>query len=426
MNLKDSLNIKTHVLSNGLRVALVPFKNSDIISMNLAYRVGSKNEERNRTGLAHLFEHLMFEGSKNIPKGDFDKLCSLAGGTNNAYTTYDVTAYTITIPSNQIETALWLESDRMLEFSVTQSALETQQKVVSEEIRQTVFDRPYGKWRRLLAENSFHPDCSYSWEVHGSIEDVMSADLEYLEMFFNKYYRPGNAILTLCGDVDENKLLQLIEKYFSEIQNHTTDVEDKHFNESWLLKNKSVVFEDKVPLPAVFINFHIPGFSDDDIYKAEILSNIASSGRSSRLYSKLVEKLQIASTVGSFVDKREDSSIITFYGIPTDSDTDKNELKSKMYDIILNLSKFYVTNFELEKNINQLTTAVAHEIQYSSGIADMVSTNLLFNDDKDRIYSVLDKYKSISDEELKKFAGEYIQMGREIEIECLPEPNKSA
>jgi len=423
MNLSENFEITTHQLSNGLKLILIPNKKIQIISLNLAYKVGSKNELRGKTGMAHLFEHLMFEGSKNLKKGEFDKICSLAGGTNNAYTSYDSTAYTMTLPSNQLEVALWLESDRMSEFAVTQKAMETQKKVVSEEIRQTVFDRPYGKWRELLAENAFTNDCSYSWEVHGSIEDVLSVNLDDLKEFFEMFYRPGNAVMTLCGNFEIDNAIALTEKYFNEIKNNIQVGRKPAFNEAMLKKNTHSSFDDTVPLPATFINFHIPGSLDDRVLIVNIISTIATGGRSSRMYSKLVDQQQIASTVGSYIDDREFSSIITFYGITANPNVNIDTLKQEMLKLIFEFKNDFVSELELNRTINQLTTQISHEIQYSSGLADIASSNILFSDDLERIYGILEKYEKINAQDIKSFASDFLTYDAQIVIDCLPKQN---
>ncbi len=420
MNLSEYFEIKRHKTSNGLKLLLIEKKDSEITSINLAYKVGSKNELRGKTGMAHLFEHLMFEGSKHLKQGEFDKICSLAGGTNNAYTGYDYTAYVMTVPSNQLETALWLESDRMLEFAVSAEAMETQKKVVSEEIRQTVFDRPYGKWRELLAKNAYTNNCSYSWEVHGSIEDVLSVDLDYLENFFYTFYRPANAVLSVCGNFESGEAIELVESYFGGIENKTDKSEAPAFNKEMLKYGTYASFEDRVSLPATFINFHIPGMLDDRLLIANIISYISTHGRSSRIYSELVETKQIASTVGSYVDDREYSSLLTFYAIASRPETDFNSLKDDYLKRIYEFKEKNVSETELNRAINQLTLQAANQIQYSSGLADIVSSEMLFTDDVNRIYNILERYRKITSEDIREFAAEFLLPNSEIIIDCLP------
>jgi len=287
-----------------------------------------------------------------------------------------------------------------------------------------VFDRPYGKWRELLATNSFTEDSSYSWEVHGSIDDVLNVKLDYLKEFFEMYYRPGNAILTLSGNLDIDSAILLIEKYFGEIENKTSSSYRPPFNSDMLKKGTYASFRDSVPLPATFINFHIPGMLDKRILTANIISQIATQGRTSRLYSELVERKQIASSLGSYVDEREYTSLLSFYAINANPDAEFNTLKTELMNLIAQFKTEKVREDELKMAVNQLTTQIANEIQYSSGLADIASSNLLFSDDLDRIYGILEDYKKITPDDIRDFADEFFIINSEIIIDCLPEESR--
>ncbi len=420
MNLNKYINIKSETLTNGLKLVLIDRTDINTVSINLSYKVGSRSEIPGKTGMAHLFEHLMFEGSKNIKKGDFDKICTLAGGTNNAYTTFDMTAYTMTLPTNQLELGLWLESDRMLEFSVNQHSLDTQKKVVTEEIRQTVFDQPYGRWRELLAVNAFSKSSPYSWEVHGSIENVESVELDELKDFYSRFYCPDNACISICGKFDSSNAIKFVQKYFGNIPASNRRNNTLNFSSSQQLSNTRASYLDSVPLTAVFNTFHIPGFKDDKVYLADIIANIAGGGRSSRLFCDLVESSQIASSVGAYVDKREDTSLLIFYAIANDTETTADSLNNELIRIISSFVVSPPNQEELNKTINQLTTQTAYEIQYSSGLADIASTQMLFWNDPERVYSLLDNYKKITIQELSEFAIEYLDLQKLVRIDVLP------
>jgi len=338
LDLRKAIEFKRHRLDNGLDLVIIPLDRIPVVCVNIAYKVGSKDESIDNTGFAHLFEHLMFEGSKNVQKGEFDNLCSVAGGTNNAYTTYDLTSYTMSLPSHQLELGLWLESDRLFNFEVTEEALLNQKKVVVEEIRQTVENQPYGRWRELLAELAFKPECSYSWEVHGKIEHVESAQLENTQSFFDRFYNPSNACLVLCGDVNETTALPLVEKYFNRSRKINQPVRNE-FAESFRLKGKSGTFEDSIPLSGVFISFHFDGFNSDDTFTADLLANISGDGKSSRLYRSLVYDKQIASQAGAFADKRENSSVLTFYAIANKANTSCDQLYEALIAELDNIKK---------------------------------------------------------------------------------------
>ncbi|MBI3259314.1 MAG: insulinase family protein [Ignavibacteriae bacterium] len=232
-------SIHEKILPNGLHIVIAPNYKAPVVCVTVGYKVGSKDELPTKNGFAHLFEHLMFDGSTNVARGDYFRLAASAGGSPNAYTAYDQTIYHITVPAHQIELALWIESDRMMQFGVQQLGLETQQRVVTEEISQVVENQPYGSWRTKQAELAFSPDCSYSWEVHGSKEYVAAATMSDVQEFFDGYYRPDNAILTIAGDISAEDGFALAEKYFGDIPRLLTELSTlsgKGIEESEMLK----------------------------------------------------------------------------------------------------------------------------------------------------------------------------------------------
>jgi len=414
------LPIHTQKFKNGLRAVILPNDKAPLVAINLAYKVGSKNETKDMTGIAHLFEHLMFEGSKHIPKGNFDKYCSMAGGTNNAYTTFDITSYNMTLPKHQLELGLWLESDRMLEFAVTEESLITQKKVVSEEILQTVQNQPYGMWRELLSSTAFSEDCSYSWEVQGKSSHVMACTLEYLRSFFAKFYQPDNACLVLCGDLNPELTFKMIEKYFADIPVLNGNQSISTFSSDFIISGKESEFYDNIPAAGVFLAYHCPGFTDDDIFKADILSNIFGNGRKSRLYDYLIDDLEIASHTGSYVDSRENASLIIFYALASEQNISADELKEKMIE---NIDEFLTTGLQekdLEKSINQLTTRIAYEFQYNASLADLVAQQSLFWNDPKRVFKLLDMYKGINIDDIMVFANKIFVKENIIVINALP------
>ena len=420
LNIKNAIPLEKTTLNNGLEVVVATKNKVPVACINLAYKVGSKDERIGKTGLAHLFEHLMFEGSQNVPKGDFDKLCSMAGGTNNAYTTYDMTSYNMSLPSFQLELGLWLESDRMAGFAVTEEALETQKKVVVEEIKQTVDDQPYGKWREKLAETAFDAQCSYSWEVQGNKEHVAECELQDVKNIFSNYYQPNNACLVISGDIKPDYGFKMAEKYFGDIPNLERSWERNIFKPEFLKGNKKVSFEDDIPMVAVFSAFHCDGFNNDDVFIADILANILGSGKSSRLYNSLVYEQQLASMAGTFVDKRENSSLITFYLIANSRNTGPEDLNESMNMEIRRILNEGVKENEFKKAINQLTTQLAHELQHSSGIADVVANQVLFWKDPERFYTLLSRYREITIEQINAYAAKILKPENCIRVDAIP------
>ncbi len=420
LNLKDYLKIDSYKLNNGLRVVLITNNKVPVICIDVAYKVGSKDEVSGKTGFAHLFEHLMFEGTNNVHKGEFDKLCSTAGGSNNAYTSYDMTNYYMSLPSNQLELGLWLESDRMKNFKITEEALENQKSVVIEEINQTVEEVPYGKWRELLAEASFDKKCSYSWEVHGSKEDVANATIEDTEYFRKMYYQPANACLVVSGDIQLDTTKELIDKYFSSIPKYEKEISRNNFSKSLQNGNQKRSYKDNVPTSAVFLAFHCEGFKSDDIFAVEILSNILGNGRSSHFYKHLVENLQIASEVGAFVDKREFSSLLTFYALANNPEIETDRLYSEINYALEELLRNGISEKEITKSRNQLTTHLAYSIQSSSGLANAAVFQTIFWNNPQRIFSILDYYHKHSIDEIMTIADEILNKQNSIRIDTLP------
>ncbi len=418
LDLSKILSMKKTILANGLKVILV-HKNIPTVSIALSYRVGSKNEVFGQRGFAHLFEHMMFEGSKNVPHGKFDEYCSIAGGTNNAYTTYDWTSYTMTIPAHQLELALWMESDRMFNFEISEEALETQKNVVTEEIRQVVENYPYGKWRELLAENAFSEESGYSWEVHGTIEDVQNATLDKANKFHHSYYRPDNAILVLVGDVNDSTM-ELVNKYFNKPIPADFEKLHRHTGKHKIFGNKKAEFKDNVPHAGLFLNYHLAGFESDDVLKADLIANILGNGKSSRLFEGLVYEDQIASSVGAYVDKREDSSLITLYALGSDKNIQTDDMNSLIKDELKHFLLNGIEPEELQKAKNQIISAISYEIQYSYGIADVVATNSLFFDDDSKLLQILEKYSSFTDKELLAFGEKLFDFENAVRIDALP------
>ncbi len=407
-------------LENGLDVVIIPKDKTPVVSMNMAYKVGSKNEVWGNTGFAHLFEHLMFEGTKNAPKGSFDKYCSTAGGTNNAYTTYDLTSYIMALPAHQLELGLWLESDRLYNFEVTQEALDNQKSVVTEEIRQTVENQPYGRWRELLAQAAFDEKCSYAWEVHGSIKDVANSKIEDTRKFFRTFYQPKNACLTLVGDVEPDDALSLVKNYFGEIKSGAEKIREYQFLDSFRKKGEKASYKDSVPFNATFLSFHTAGFKDDKIYNADVLGNIFGGGRSSRLYNSLVHEKQIATFAGAFVDKREDGSLVTLVALGNDPGITSDQLAEEIQNEIANFKDNGFKEKELEKSRNQLSTQIAYEMQRSGGAADLVGHRTLFWGDPSGAFDLLDKYLAVSEDDIKALADKILIPEEAVRVDVNP------
>lgn len=408
-------------LNSGLRAVIIPKSTSPIVTVNVSYQVGSKDEIVGKTGLAHLFEHLMFEGTPNVPKGKFDQICSEAGGTNNAYTNYDWTTYYMTVPNTQLELALWLEADRLYNFKLEQNVLDVQKKVVTEEIYQTVIERPYGQWRDYLSKIAFRNDCSYSWEVQGLIEDVQSVTLEDARSFRNKYYKPHNAVITLCGDVDVEHSFALIEKYFDKDNGTSNEINRNNFHENMRLVGGKTSYEDNVPHCATFVSFHCAGFTEgNEEYIAKIYTDIMARGRSSKLYHSLVYEKEIASHAGVFLDKRENSSLLTFFIISNDKDTDCDTLYNCLMEEVTNNKKSSFLPTDLERSKNFVKTKISNSLLRAEDIADLVSKKEMFENDAESSFQLIEKYDKITLEDIEHFMEKRILEEQAIRVDVVP------
>lgn len=384
-----AVNIHQSVLSNGLRLVVCPDHGAPVVNVTVMYRVGSHDEVWGKTGLAHLFEHLMFDNTSNGMEKQYDTFCAKAGGTNNAYTTFDYTTYYINLPAHQVELGYWLEAERMRAFMITEKALATQRSVVVEEIKQNVENQPYGKWRHAMEEQAFDSQSAYSWEVYGSATDVENVTMEDAKGFFERYYQPANAVLCVSGDVTPEHAAELAERHFGAIPAPAPISNRNIFKDEWRRKGTSAIVEDAVPMPATFLAFHVPGLLDESSYAAEIAATILGSGRSSPLYKALVQEQQIASSVGAFVDKRLHDSLLTFYAYASREDVTADMLIEAMRKAIVDT---VCTESHRLKAVNKLRTSLAAELQRVSGVADAVAYHTLFYNQPSLVNELLDTY----------------------------------
>jgi len=420
INFKKSFKIFQEKLDNGLNVVFVPVHKTPVVCVDIAYKVGSKDEPFDKTGIAHLFEHLMFEGTKKNPKGEFDKLCSLAGGTNNAYTSFDLTNYFMLLPSNQLELGLWLEADRLKNFQITSEALQNQQNVVIEEINQTVEDQPYGLWRDIMSANAYTKDSSYSWEVQGTKEHVASVTLKDAEKFRKTFYQPDNACLLIAGDFELEKVKDLIYKYFSGIRKLDRKIERNTFSKKHLIHSAYQKFEDDVPTPALFLAYHIEGFVKTQSYAGDIVANILGVGKSSRLWKKLVIEKQLCNEVGAYVDKRENSSLLIIYAFANTSDISCDKLADEVNSTIKEFLRKSISNEEMQKANNQLSSQMAFEIESLTGLVDTIAQFAVFMDNPEKIYSNLEIYSKFTKADIQDYINNIFSNGNSIRIDAIP------
>ena len=304
------------ILPNGLRVLVHEDHSTPLVAVNVSYFVGSRDEHPEKTGFAHLFEHLMFAGSKNAP--DFDDPLQRAGGENNAYTTNDYTTFYEIVPAENLETALWLESDRMLSLSINKRSLDVQRKVVVEEFKETCLNEPYGDSWHHLSEMMYqhHP---YRWPVIGlAPEHVENATIQDVRSFYKNWYNPANAVLSIAGKVSTEEALTLAEKWFAGIPATRAPIRQLVPEPPLSAPARKVVTAANVPVPAVFLAFRTPARVEKEFYSVDLLSDVLALGPSSRLYRRLLKEQQLFSTIDAYVTANVDPGLLVIEGRPSD------------------------------------------------------------------------------------------------------------
>ena len=387
------------VLQNGLTVLMHEDKNTPIASISVLYKVGSRDEHPEKTGFAHLFEHLMFGGSVNIP--DYDGVMQRAGGENNAYTNHDYTHFFTTLPAKNIETALWLESDRMLELMLQKEVLDVQKKVVVEEFYETCLNLPYGDvWHELSALNyEKHP---YKWPtigVHPS--HIEKANLTDVKKFYNKYYHPGNAILVIAGPISIKRMKELAMKWFKDIPSGKT-IKKNYTSEPPKKEARRKQSQAEVPVDAIYMTFPCPARADKAFYAVDLLSDIFSNGPSSRLIHRLTRENKYFNQIDCYVTGDFDPGLIVFEGRPTEkiSLQDAEEIISKE---INELKNQLIESAELQKWKNKAeSTLVLSEMGIQSKSMNLGFFEALGNADLMNAESEI--YQSLTAEEIQQAA----------------------
>lgn len=349
------VNYERFELSNGLRVLVHQDTSTPMVAVNVLYNVGARDESPDKTGFAHLFEHLMFGGSANVP--DFDDPIQRAGGENNAFTNNDITNFYDILPAENIETAFWLESDRMLSLNFDNRVLEVQRKVVLEEFKETCLNQPYGDVWHHLTDMAYkvHP---YRWPTIGKLpEHVEEATLEDVKDFFFKYYRPNNAVLTVAGHVTPSRVLVLAEKWFGDIPAGAVP-QRRLPKEPPQKKLEQRINEANVPVDALYLAFHAPGRTDADFYAADLLSDILCNGSSSRLYRRLLKERRLFSSIDAYLTGSIDPGLLIVEGKPSDGVSLETAEKA-IWAELEQLKEELLPTHELQKIKNKMESTLA-------------------------------------------------------------------
>jgi predicted Zn-dependent peptidase len=414
----QTIQFEKFTLPNGLKVILHEDHAAPVVAVTALYHVGSKNEDTARTGFAHFFEHLLFEGSENIKRGEFDKYVTNAGGALNANTSQDRTFYFELLPSNQVELGLWLESERMMHAKIEQVGVNTQREVVKEEKRQRMDNRPYGSFLPEMLKRAFkkHP---YQWAPIGSMEHLNAAKLEEFIQFYKTYYVPNNCVLSIAGDFDKADLKKKIEAYFGPIPKGQFAMNRPTIKEPPLGGEVRDVIYDNVQLPGVFQAYRAPKQGGDEYYAFNVLSNILSGGESSRMTKTLVDKKQLAAYAGSAPFFNEDEGL--FITLALANSGIKAEVLEQNIDSVVNtLKQELVGEREFQKVKNQITTELVSTKGSMSGIAESLADYEVYFGDANLINTELEKYNKVTREDVLKVAKKYLNKDNRVVLYYLP------
>lgn len=411
-------------LSNGMHVILHKDNTTPIVAITTLFHVGSKNEDAERTGFAHFFEHLMFEGSKYIARGEYDKLSQGAGGTNNANTSQDRTFYYQVLPSNQLELGLWMESERVMHLKIDSIGVETQRKVVKEERKQSYDNRPYGSLIEQTFKHAFkvHP---YRWTPIGSAQYIDQAKLEEFMDFWKHYYVPQNATLSIAGDIDIAKTKELIQKYYGDIPKGSFEIKRPTVVEPPLGKEVRDTVYDNIQLPLVLHAYRIPAQGTDDAYALEMLATVLAGGQSSRFYKELVDKQQIAYQTSSFSYALENPGLFLAFGL-SNVGVKANDLEAAMQTEIDKIRKDLIPQNEFQKLKNQQENDFINSSSTDLGIAENLADYFVYFGDANLINTELNRYMKVTREYIKRVANKYLVPENRVVLYYLPKSAKPA
>ena len=420
----QEIEYEQYELDNGLDVILHQDNSVPVVTVGVMYHVGAKDEAPNRSGFAHFFEHLLFEGTENIERGEWFDIVAAHGGKNNANTTQDRTYYYETFPSNNLELGLWMESERMLHPVINQVGVDTQNEVVKEEKRTRVDNAPYGKIIYSTGINPYlfdkHP---YKESVIGTMEDLDAAKLEEFEKFFEKYYVPNNATLVVAGDLKKAETKKMIEDYFGPIDKgepiDRVDVKEDPITETI----EATEYDANIQIPVKMFSYRTPSMKDRDAYVLDMISTLLTGGKSSRMYKRMVDEEKIALQVIAFARSQEDYGVYNV-GALAMNETPLSKLAEVMDEEIEKVKTELISEKEYQKLQNQFENQFVNSNSSIQGIAASLATYHVLYGDTELINKEIEIYKDISREEIRDVARKYLQKDKRLELDYLPESNK--
>jgi len=416
----QEVKFEEYDLSNGLHVVLHKENAAPVVTVGVMYQIGAKDEIEGRTGFAHFFEHLLFEGTENIERGKWFDIVSANGGSNNANTTQDRTYYYETFPSNKLEIGLWMESERMLHPKIEKIGVDTQNEVVKEEKRQRIDNAPYGKiiYRTGVDNHLFkvHP---YGRSVIGSMDDLDAAQLDEFISFNQQYYNPNNAVLVVAGDIDIAETKALIMDYFGTIENNAKSNVKLEITEPAIEETRyATEYDTNIQIPAYIFSYITPKSIEKDAYTLDYISSILTGGNSSRMYKRMVDKDKVAVQVLAFNQANQDYGTYTM-GALIKGEPDWDMLKATMDEEIKKLQTDLISDKEYQKLQNQFETSFVQANSSVEGIASSLATYYMLQGNANRINKQLDIYRTITKEDIKRVASTYLNPNQRVEIKYL-------
>jgi predicted Zn-dependent peptidase len=415
----SNLQVSRAKLDNGLRVVMNQDRTVPTVAISVYYDVGSRNEVEGRSGFAHLFEHMMFQGSANVGKGEHFSLIINRGGSANGTTSNDRTNYFETLPSNELALGLWLEADRMRSLSITQENFENQRMTVMEERRQRIDNQPYIPSMLRINELAYGDYWPYAHSTIGDMQDLLDAPLEAVQAFFDMYYAPNNAVLSISGDFDLDEAMQLVEKYFGDIPARKTPIYTEPAPPEQTAERTETMYDANATLPAFHIAYHIPPNREADHYALEILALVLGDGESSRLYQTLVKQKEICQDVAVGTDDRRGPDLFSVWAVMASGHAPK-----VAQDIVIaeleSIATEGVSARELEKAKNQIHAAFVFGLQSNMARSQYLAEFELYYGDANLLKLELDHYLAVSEGDIKRVAETYFKPSQRTVLDVLP------
>jgi predicted Zn-dependent peptidase len=415
----QEVKFEEYDLDNGLHVILHQDNTAPVVAVTTTYHVGAKDENPERTGFAHFFEHLLFTGSENIEKGKWDYIVSSNGGTDNATTNDDRTYYYAIYPSNNLELGLWMESERLMHPVIDQVAVDTQNEVVKEEKRMRVDNSPYGRFIENVKKHLFtnHP---YRWTTIGEMEHLDAATLEEFRAFNDKFYVPNNGVLTVAGDFEMTSTKKMINDYFGPIE-RGADIQRSFPKEDPITETiYAKAYDPNIQIPAIMAAYRTPSFKDKDAYVLDMISNYLSNGKSSKLYKKLVDEQKMSLQTGALNFSQEDYGMYILFGLPL-GDVSLDTLLAEIDEEIVKIQNELISEKDFQKQQNQFESQFVNSNSSILGIAGSLSNYYMLYGNTDLINNEIDIYRAITREDIKEVANKYLNPNQRLILEYLPE-----